>query len=352
MAENYLLQVTAGPSYDCSRHQVVPVNSPKTISIESDFISADLNVRIQSYRGLPLSSPSTSSYFSLPLHEKNNDRYSISFSFSLKSTINGNDLVFGNDFDHPIRDRLPPGFNTAFRIVKWFIDPGLEGDVYADQPYLYGPLLSSINILHIGGKNKRCLANENLDHKAGLVFTEGGCEDGMAQRKSMRIPCLEASRKKHFLNQENRSRWDWEAGREYGCDFFNPYLDFNVFSLRLPGFTLPIMKYWDGKSQSLPFRHRASRNLKEKGGQISLIFQPRRSHTLRYVLKNRATNTVLFVVVFSLYMKEDVDEHGKVKESVESEIDEDPETNYDRNSKKKTQDTDKKKVVLVDDDLD
>ncbi|RKF76108.1 putative f-box domain containing protein [Golovinomyces cichoracearum] len=268
MAENYLLQVTAGPSYDRSGHQVVPVNSPKTTSIESDFIFADLNVRIQSYRGLPLSSPSTSSYFSLPSHAKNNDRYSISFSFSLKSTINGNDLVFGNDFDHPIRDRLPPGFNTAFRIVKWFIDPGLEGDLYADKPYLYGPLLSSINILHIGHKDKKCLTNENIDQKAGLVFVEGGCEDGMAQRKSKGIPCLEASRKKHFLNQENRSRWNWEAGREYGCDFFNPYLDFNGtlirvvsrnnllliyvgFLLRLPGFTLPIMKYWDGQSRRL-----------------------------------------------------------------------------------------------------
>jgi Protein of unknown function (DUF1769) len=37
----------------------------------------------------------------------------------LKQGINGDDLVFGNDFDHPIRDRLPPGFGTAFKIVKW-----------------------------------------------------------------------------------------------------------------------------------------------------------------------------------------------------------------------------------------
>lgn len=44
---------------------------------------------------------------------------------------------------------------------------------------------------------------------------------------------------------------------------------------------------------------------------------PKRSHTLRYVLKNRATDTVLFVVLFTLYLKEDVDEDGNVKDGVE-----------------------------------
>lgn len=44
---------------------------------------------------------------------------------------------------------------------------------------------------------------------------------------------------------------------------------------------------------------------------------PKRSHTLRYVLKNRATDTVLFVVLFTLYLKEDVDENGIVKDGVE-----------------------------------
>jgi hypothetical protein len=43
----------------------------------------------------------------------------------------------------------------------------------------------------------------------------------------------------------------------------------------------------------------------------------KRSHTLRYVLKNRKTDTVLFVVLFTLYLKEDVDENGNVKDGVE-----------------------------------
>jgi hypothetical protein len=42
----------------------------------------------------------------------------------------------------------------------------------------------------------------------------------------------------------------------------------------------------------------------------------KRSHTLRYVLKNRKTGTVYLVVLFTLYLKEDVNEDGSIKEGV------------------------------------
>lgn len=225
---------------------------------------------LQDYRGLPKSSPSTSPYFNLPPHDKNKDQYSIGFRFKPKKDINAEDLVFGNDFDHPIRDRLPPGFNTALRIVKWMVDPGLDGDVYADEPYLYGPAASSFNVLYVGEGGE-----EEGVEEAGLLFEEGGDEEGEEHRGECGIPEGDAARKKHFLTEANRREWDWEEGRSYGCDFFNAYLDFNskldvdvsissvyeystdfvssliAFSLKLPGFTMPIMKYWDGQGLRL-----------------------------------------------------------------------------------------------------
>jgi hypothetical protein len=42
----------------------------------------------------------------------------------------------------------------------------------------------------------------------------------------------------------------------------------------------------------------------------------KRSHTLRYVLKNRKTDVVYLVVLFTLYLKEDVNEDGTIKEGV------------------------------------
>jgi hypothetical protein len=42
----------------------------------------------------------------------------------------------------------------------------------------------------------------------------------------------------------------------------------------------------------------------------------KRSHTLRYVLKDIGTDKLLFCVLFTLYLKEDVDEEGNLKEGV------------------------------------
>ncbi|CAG8971436.1 hypothetical protein HYALB_00002019 [Hymenoscyphus albidus] len=291
MAHNYILRVTAGSEYDIAKHQIVPVNKAESITIESEHISVSLNVRIQNYRGLPKNSPQSSPYFDLPPHASAKDQYSIAFKFTPKKTINGNDLVFGNDFDHPIRDRLPPGFGTAFKIVKWVVDPGIDGDVYGDKPYLYGPAGSSVNVLHVGDKSggQAAKGNSSEAEDVGLVFEEGGVEEGLEVRSEKSVPDTIAARKKFFLNEENRKNWEWEAGRSYGCDFYNPYLDFNEFALRLPGFTLPIMKYWDGQG-------------------------------LRYVLKDRSTDQLLFCVLFTLYLKEDVDEEGNVNEGVEGSI--------------------------------
>jgi hypothetical protein len=52
---------------------------------------------------------------------------------------------------------------------------------------------------------------------------------------------------KWALRADSKEKWVWEYSRTYGVDFFNPYIDFNEFALRLPGFSLPIMKYWDGQ---------------------------------------------------------------------------------------------------------
>jgi hypothetical protein len=289
--EQYILHVTAGATYNPKDHQDVLVNTEKPVHISSDLIDAKIYMRIKDYRGLPKGSPSTSPYFSTPQHPY--DRYSISFSFTPKTDIPGDALVFGNDFDHPIRDRLPPLFDKAFGIVKWWIDPGLDGDVYGDEPHLYGALLSSINVLRIGGKGQKDdKALEGEAKTAGdveqsgsegdaIVYQEGAYGDGEAIRKELHLPTTSAARQKHFLAENHRKDFTFEAGREYQCDFFNPYLDFNEFALKI-GYGLPaisIMGSWDG--------------------------QP-----LRYVLKNRETGKELFVMVISLIPTEEAKKTG------------------------------------------
>jgi hypothetical protein len=226
MADNYILSVSAGPTYEDQKQ--IPINTPEVTRVSSDHLTANLQVRIQNYRGLPEGSPSTSPYFIKPPHE--HDLYSISFSFTLKEDISGHDLVFGNDFDHPIRDKLPPGFQQAFNLVKWFIDPGLYGDVYAEEPYLYGPLLSSINVFRVGPKDDReqeKVEEVRANAEEGTAIEEGGDGDGEEVREEYGLPADATARKKHFLTEQHLKDFTFEKGREYSNDFFNPYLDFN-----------------------------------------------------------------------------------------------------------------------------
>jgi hypothetical protein len=50
-ADQFLLRVTAGPSYDPSAHTLVHVNGPNALPISGDHCTANLKVRIQNYRG-------------------------------------------------------------------------------------------------------------------------------------------------------------------------------------------------------------------------------------------------------------------------------------------------------------
>lgn len=128
--------------------------------------------------------------------------------------------MFGNDFDGPIRDRLPPGFGTALRIVEWAIDPGISGDVYGDKPFLYGNALSSVNALRIGGV-------EEEEEVGERIVEEGGERGGEGVRERLGVPDKAEKRRTWFLNKSATEGWVWEKGRVYWCDFFNPYLDFN-----------------------------------------------------------------------------------------------------------------------------
>jgi hypothetical protein len=270
--DKYRLQVTAGPSYDTSTHKEVAVNSGQAHLIENDLMSCWLNVRIKDYNGLPHNSPETSDYFQHPLHTS--DRYSIGFSFVPKRDIKGSDLVTGFDFDHSIKDRLPPGFRYAMKIVTTILDPGIYSDPYSDKPYLYGPALSSFFAFRIGEHTSDVSAEKQLaSHESGAkgVIEEGADGSGQRIRADYEIPAKTSKRRKNFLDEKKLENFTFEAGRMYQADFFNPYLDFANFALRIPGFSISVVRYIDDKT-----------------------------HQLRYVLKDRSTDEVLFVVIFTL----------------------------------------------------
>jgi len=123
--------------------------------------------------------------------------------------------------------------------VKSLIDPGLEGDLYSDQPHLYGNALSSFNVVRVGEKVEG-VKLESEGGEAGGVLQEGGDGDGVAWRKERDVPEKEDARKKWAL-KGGGEKWEWEAGRVFRGDFFNPFIDFNGGFHRL---TREVVKSW------------------------------------------------------------------------------------------------------------
>jgi hypothetical protein len=274
--EKYILRISGGPSYDEKTHQYVSVNSEIPTAFENEFMITKLKVRIRGYHGLPRSSSSHSPYFDTPMHSK--DQYSIGFSFVPKKDLDAVQAAWGNDFDHPIRDRLPPGFNYAFEIVKKFIDPAIEADAYADKPWMWTPALDGFFKFRVGDKLSP-EEQKDIPHPAeNDPLEEGADGTGHEVRQASGMPESSEKRRKYFMAEENRSKFGvFEKDRLYHGDFFNPYIDFNKFALKLPGFSLKVLKYINDKT-----------------------------HILRYVFKNRKSGEVYFVVNITLLFGDDV----------------------------------------------
>jgi hypothetical protein len=259
-SSKYRLRVTAGPEYDT--HIAVSVNSTQPIVITTDIATITLSVHVKDYHGVPppaaptppygssltrgrfvASLPAapraaTSAYFTTAA--RTTARYGLRFAVRPRRALGADTLLLGNDFDAPIRALLPPGFGAALHLVKTLVDPGLEGDPYADRPYLYGPLVSSANVMRVGamagseggegseGGARWGGASMELDLREGA---DG--EEAERLRRKVGVPDEASARMKWFLDVENRRRFTLEAGRTYEFDFFNGYLDFNGEARRL-----------------------------------------------------------------------------------------------------------------------
>lgn len=110
-------------------------------------------------------------------------------------------------------------------------------------------------------------------HAAPLkdVLAEGADDDGEAVRSDYGIPADEGKRRKFFSNEDKRKGFSFEGGRCHQFDFHNGYIDWKNYALKLPGFSLSVLKWIND-----------------------------RTHTVRFVMKNRKTGQQYLVVTFRL----------------------------------------------------
>jgi hypothetical protein len=108
-------------------------------------------------------------------------------------------------------------------------------------------------------------------------LAEGADGDGAHVREMLGMPEGASERRKRYRSKEKLAELTFEKGRLYEADFFNPYIDFGTFSLKLPGLTIHCLKYINDKT-----------------------------HKLRYVFKNGATGEIYFCVILTLLFGDDL----------------------------------------------
>lgn len=108
----------------------------------------------------------------------------------------------------------------------------MEGDAYADKPYLFSPALASWNQFRVGGKV--CAKDEVPTVHESVVMEGGEGGEGEEYRARFGVPETEEARRKFYQGEEARKGFVFEEGRVFWADFGNPYLVFNGKCLVCP----------------------------------------------------------------------------------------------------------------------
>lgn len=109
------------------------------------------------------------------------------------------------------------------------------------------------------------------------VLAEGGDDSGQKLRQEHSIPEDESKRRKYFANEDKRKGFAFEKERCYQFDFHNGYIDWKNYALKLPGFSLNVLRWINN-----------------------------RTHTVRFALKNRKTGQPYLIVTFRLLFGEEL----------------------------------------------
>ncbi|WVQ77874.1 hypothetical protein IAR50_007576 [Cryptococcus sp. DSM 104548] len=191
--------------------------------------------------------------------------YGIVVKGRFKKEVNGDEVVFGNVFEKPIKDSLPWGTSVATKFM-YFVDPTLELDIYADKPWALSPALATMNYLSL---------QESIDIPQDLGVNEdapvylkaktgGPSADGTEKTKI-------SARRKWLGSKENRENVKLNRDVVVGMEFANGLLDFNTLSASLPPpfkASFPLLKYWDGQPVTYSCQRRAKAGENPVGQEV------------------------------------------------------------------------------------
>ncbi|TKY89657.1 hypothetical protein EX895_001442 [Sporisorium graminicola] len=274
------LKISAGPSVDAL--QTVAVNhDDRPTEINSDLFQGRIAVRIKNFTGSDpdgVEHRKDTPYFGAG-HGKGQS-WSMQIQGRFKSAVNADDLVFGNEFDKPIKDHLPYGTSVALQFVK-LVDPNLEHDLYAQRPHAWSPYLATMPRVNSVASDKEDFSEwpsfpthpEYVqDDISSLIPSELAEKERDTVANFKGIDKAHEYRQRFLGNRAHRKEIIVDKDQIVTADFFNGFLDFNDLTLHIPfsgGLKFDLKKYWDG--------------------------QP-----VRYICKDRKNDNVFFIIQFDI----------------------------------------------------
>ena len=180
----------------------------------------------------------------------------------------------------------PTGAWVAIKFAN-LIDPALATDIYAEKPWLYSPLLCSMNTVSVSKNDTIIPFTRDAFSKSiesypdshlflGKWIWSGVFED-LKEDNSLLGGNFEnnfADRRRYYQKSENRDTNTFKLDHIYNLEIFAPFIDLNTFDLSL-GININVLPYLN-------------------------------SQPIRLICKSKSLNVVLFVIEFDL--KEDGDE--------------------------------------------
>ncbi|KAI0346419.1 DUF1769-domain-containing protein [Trametopsis cervina] len=240
------LRIIAGPSL--TNMTAIEPNSDIPLEIKSDGFEGQVAVYI---KGLSDEGghPSRSRYFDHPLRK--GITWGIQFQGRFLQNHSGDDILFGNIFDHALK--LPWGFGAALRFMK-YVDPTLEENLQSrTRPWAFSPFLSTMPHIH----HTRLEHTRHSPPPSFPASTEPIADDMARIRlrhssSSARqtIPHHRKQRKAHFKSPSKRKDVTLGPKDLITADFCHHFLEFGEDSiiLRLPGgISIDLLRYWDGQ---------------------------------------------------------------------------------------------------------
>lgn len=235
--------------------------------VDSEYFCGHIVVRVKKFNGFTPddTEPLNTDYFG-----ERRRTFSIQFSGRFKQPQSVDDVVFGGEFQNKVNP--PPGTWVALKFAN-LIDPALLTDVYSDKPWLYSPMLCSMNTVNVipatvefpdvKPGHSVSMASAKVTSSPSPVELLGkwtwGDSVELKEDNTLMVPQdLEVpiasddinERRKYFRDATIRQETKYLPDRIYNCEIFAPVVDFNTFDLNL-GINVNLLGYLNNQPITL-----------------------------------------------------------------------------------------------------